>query len=182
MKPEEAHKLLNIAEAAEAEGRLRLSLLGGWSLVLWGGIWTLGYGLAALAPAWAGLFWVLAAPLGILVSFFLGIRQGRWVQSERGHLTFALWGLLTLFYLYWSSLLSPKGLAGQGLLVSLVALGLALTGRIWQVRGLLSAGLGLFLLDALLYHLLPQAFPWGMALAGFGAFLYGTQLLWRWTR
>ena len=39
MKPEEAKALLEAAERAEEEARLRLVLLGGWYLVLWGGLW-----------------------------------------------------------------------------------------------------------------------------------------------
>ena len=104
------------------------------------------------------------------------------MRSEGGLLTFALWGLLTLFYvLHWAFLLPPRGLEGQSFLVSLVAFGLALTGALWKARELFLGGLGLFLLALLLYRLFPEGWPWGMALVGLFALLLGARLVWRWT-
>ncbi|GAA6756231.1 MAG: hypothetical protein ABWJ90_10755 [Thermus sp.] len=182
MRREEARHLLEAAQASEREARLRVALLGGWYLVLWGGVWALGYLLLALRPAWAGPFFALTAPLATLLTFYLGFRQGEAVRSEGGLLTFALWGLLTLFYLlHWAFLLPPRGLEGQSFLVSLVAFGLALTGALWKARELFLGGLGLFLLALLLYRLFPEGWPWGMALVGLFALLLGARLVWRWT-
>ena len=99
MKPEEAKALLEAAERAEEEARLRLVLLGGWYLVLWGGLWGVGNLLLAWSPEAGERFWTVAGPLGAALSFYLGVRQGGRVQSLMGFQTFALWGLLTLFAL-----------------------------------------------------------------------------------
>ncbi|GAA5334145.1 hypothetical protein [Thermus hydrothermalis] len=182
MRREEAQHLLQAAQRSAQAARLRLALLGGWYLVLWGGVWALGYLLQALHPAWAGPFFALTAPLATLLTFYLGFRQREAVRSERGLLVFALWGLLALFYLlHWAFLLPPKGLEGQSFLVSLVAFGLALTGVLWKVRELLLGGLGLFLLALLLLRVFPDGWAWGMALVGFLALLLGVRLVWRWT-
>ena len=113
MKPEEAKALLEAAERAEEEARLRLVLLGGWYLVLWGGLWGVGNLLLAWSPEAGERFWTVAGPLGAALSFYLGVRQGGRVQSLMGFQTFALWGLLTLFaLLHWFPLLPPWTLAG----------------------------------------------------------------------
>ncbi|MEN2983133.1 MAG: hypothetical protein ABDH20_11720 [Thermus sp.] len=179
---EEAKRLLRAAQEAEAQGQLRLALLDGWLPLVWGGVFALGHALSAANPLWAKGFWSLAAPLATLLTFYLGFRQGTWVASERGLQTFALWGLLTLFaLLHWLPLLPPKGMAGQSFLVSLAAFGLAFTGVLWRAWGVVGAGLGLFLLDLLLFRLLPQAFHPGMALAGLLALVYGAAWRRRWT-
>ena len=117
MKPEEAKALLEAAERAEEEARLRLVLLGGWYLVLWGGLWGVGNLLLAWSPEAGERFWTVAGPLGAALSFYLGARQGGRVQSLMGFQTFALWGLLTLFaLLHWIPLLPPWTLAGESFL------------------------------------------------------------------
>ena len=71
MKPEEAKALLEAAERAEEEARLRLVLLGGWYLVLWGGLWGVGNLLLAWSPEAGERFWTVAGPLGAALSFYL---------------------------------------------------------------------------------------------------------------
>ncbi|AFV76872.1 hypothetical protein Theos_1856 [Thermus oshimai JL-2] len=183
MRPEEAKALLSATEQAEREARLRLALLGGWTLVLWGGLWALGSFLLARDEALGGRFWTFAGPLGTLLTFYLGFRQGVRVQTPLGLQTFALWGLLALFaLLHWLFLLPPLDLKGESFLISLVAFGYAYTGVLWRVPGLMGAGVGLFLLDLLLYRLFPDLFHLGMGLLGLLALGYGGVLLWRWTR
>lgn len=183
MRPEEAKAFLLATEEAEREGRLRLALLGGWALVLWGGLWALGSFLLARDEALGGRFWALAGPLGALLTFYLGWRQGVRVQTPLGLQTFALWGLLTLFaLLHWLPLLPPTDLKGESFLISLAAFGYASTGVLWRVPGLLGAGAGLFLLDLLLYRFFPSLFHLGMGLLGLLALGYGGVFLWRWTR
>ena len=159
MKPEEAKALLEAAERAEEEARLRLVLLGGWYLVLWGGLWGVGNLLLAWSPEAGERFWTVAGPLGAALSFYLGARQGGRVQSLMGFQTFALWGLLTLFaLLHWIPLLPPWTLAGESFLVSLVAFAYAYMGVLWRLPGMVWAGLGLLALDLLLLPL-PRPLP-----------------------
>jgi len=183
VKPEEAKALLEAAERAEEEARLRLVLLGGWYLVLWGGLWGVGNLLLAWSPEAGERFWTVAGPLGAALSFYLGARQGGRVQSLMGFQTFALWGLLTLFaLLHWIPLLPPWPLAGESFLVSLVAFAYAYMGVLWRLPGMVWAGLGLFALDLLLFRLFPGLFHLGMAATGLLALVYGGVCLWRWTR
>jgi hypothetical protein len=114
VKQEEAKVLWRNLEETERETRLRLALLGGWILVLWGGIWAMGSLLTVWSPGMAERFWTVASPLGGLLSFYLGFRQGVSVRTPLGLQTFYFWSLLTLFFLlHWIFLLPPKGLEGK---------------------------------------------------------------------
>jgi hypothetical protein len=180
---EEAEKLLRQAQEAEREARLRVALLGGWLLVLWGGLWAAGSLLLALDLGLGGRFWLLAGPLGTLLSFHLGLRQAGRVRSEAGRKTFALWGLLVLFaLLHWLPLLPPLDLRGESFLISLVAFGYAYTGVLWRLGEFVWGGLGLFALDLLLFRLFPGLFHEGMALLGLLALILGGVWTRRWTR
>ncbi len=183
MSREEAKTLLQAAEEAEQEAKLRLILLSGWLLVLWGGLWSLGSFLLAWSPEAGGRFWTVAGPLGAALSFYLGQRQRFRVESRLGFLTFALWGLLTLFaLLHWFPLLPPWTLAGESFLVSLVAFAYAYLGILWRLPGMAWAGLALFAADLVLFRLFPDLFHLGMGVVGLLALAYGGVLLWRWTR
>ena len=183
MKREEAKVLWRNLEETERETRLRLALLGGWILVLWGGIWVMGSLLTAWSPGMAERFWTVASPLGGLLSFYLGFRQGAIVRTPLGLQTFYFWSLLTLFFLlHWIFLLPPKGLEGESFLISLVAFAYAYVGTLWQIPGITWAGLGLFALDLLLFRLFPEYFHLGIGLVGLLGLAYGGRLLWRWTR
>lgn len=45
--------------------------------LLWAAIILVGFPIVDLAPRYAGLFWMIAGPLGGLLSFFLGYRASR---------------------------------------------------------------------------------------------------------
>ncbi|GAB5602800.1 hypothetical protein FJNA_13250 [Thermus sp. FJN-A] len=183
MRPEEAKALWEAAGQTERAARLRLALLGGWLLVLWGGLWGVGSFLLAWSPEAGERFWTAAAPLGAALSFYLGVRQGSRVRSLMGFQTFAFWGLLTLFaLLHWLFLLPPVDLKGESFLVSLVAFAYAYMGVLWRIPGMVWAGLGLFAADLLFFRLFPDLFHLGMGAVGLLALAYGGVLLWRWTR
>ena len=183
MKREDARTLLKSLEETEGEARLKRALLGGWTLVLWGGLWALGSFLLAWNEEAGGRFWTVAGPLGGLLSFYLGARQGVSVKTFLGLQTFYLWALLTLFaLLHWFFLLPPTDLRGESFLVRLVAFAYAYLGTLWRIPGMAWAGLGLFALDLLLYRAFPDLFHPGMGAVGLLALVYGGVLLWRWTR
>ena len=62
MKQEEAKVLWRNLEETERETRLRLALLGGWILVLWGGIWAMGSLLTVWSPGMAERFSSASGP------------------------------------------------------------------------------------------------------------------------
>lgn len=179
----EEERMLKSMEGVAQGVRLRLGLLGGWWLLLWGGIYAVGNLLLALDPGLGGRFWALAGPLGTLFTFGLGFRLGHRVQSPLGLQIFALWSLLVLFaLLHWLPLLPPLDLEGTSFIASLVAFGVALSGVVVRAPAFLWGGVLFFLYDLLLYRLLPGLFYPGMALLGLGLFLLGAYLVWRWTR
>lgn len=66
---------LGYVRAAIARGRQRSSPAGIY--FLWAAIVLVGFSLVGLAPRWVGLYWLIAAPAGFVVSAWLGWRASR---------------------------------------------------------------------------------------------------------
>jgi len=102
--------------------------------VLWAVVVLVGFTLADLAPRATGLFWLIAAPVGFLVSTWLGARAARkegQVDRAEGDRHFLHWGgllgaELLIVPLAWSGAVTGTGVGQVALL--LVALAYFLDG------------------------------------------------------
>ena len=98
-------------------------------LYLWAALGLLGFSLIDLAPQFVGSFWLVAAPLGLVVSLWLGIRQARLegqVSREQNRRHIQHWsGLLGAELLVaafiWRGMLVGKGIALVFLLLVSIA-------------------------------------------------------------
>lgn len=101
---------------------------------LWAAIGVVGFSLIDFAPERVGIYWTIAAPVGFLLSAWLGWRQARVVGQEsaregRGHMLH--WGALTvaIFLLY--PLIAQGALRGEAIaqvILLMVSLGYFLAG------------------------------------------------------
>lgn len=147
-------------------------------LFLWGAIWIVGYALTYFRPT-VSLAWVVLVPLGLIGSFWMGIRDaGTRASSRAGAASGWRYGATAvavfLFIAALFAILPPKSGEQVGAIIPvLVALFYALIG-VWT-HGTRIALLG-FLLGALTlagYFWLPQYFALWMAGVGGGALILG---------
>jgi hypothetical protein len=116
--------------------------------VLWAVVVLVGFTLTDLAPTASGLFWLIAAPVGFLVSTWLGARAAKkegQVDRAEGDRHFLHWGgllaaLVLIIPLAWSKAVTGPG-AGQVTLL-VVALAYYLEG-VHQERPNLWVGLAI---------------------------------------
>jgi len=155
----------------------------GQFMVLWGGVWLLGFGgQQFLSPAAAGWAWMVLDLLGGLGSVVLGIRLGRSVRSRAGWRV-GLWWLALLAYgvlLIW--ILRPSGDNTATLVITLfAALGYVLTG-IMLSGSIAWLGILLTFLALFGYYFLPAYFSLWMAVVGGGALIgSGLWVMRRWS-
>jgi hypothetical protein len=160
--PEQVHSDLRYVREALESSRSRPTPPSIY--LLWALISALGFPLIDLAPGAVGLFWLIAAPSGLVLSLALGRRQGRRLgQVERGE--------ATRHGLHWIGLLLAIGLATP----------LSLTGR---VDGSTFAQL-ILLLVALAYFLagvhLDRLLLWVSALLAASFLALFVLAAWGWT-
>jgi hypothetical protein len=112
---------------------------------LWAGISFFGYAIIDYRPEWTGLYWLIAGPLGGVVSGILGARAGRRSgqiserdgRKEALHWTGMMFAALLLIPLVVSERLAPSDIPRVILLI------LALTywsAGLWQDRRFLALG------------------------------------------
>lgn len=103
--------------------RVQEEILGGGAkyLIMWGLLSLIGFSLAPLMKEWTGLFWMIAGPVGIIASIFMGRAEsqkfgevGSWIGKR-----------LTLFW------------------ISLVLAGIILTTLVAKEEGEFAISIGL---------------------------------------
>lgn len=177
-QPDELAAIHAVRQTASG-ARLKLGTGGGVILVIWGAVWLVGHLLQALGDARAPLFWAIAPPVAIVVSFWIGFGMRHRVQAAWGSQLAAFWVLWVLFGAAWVALfVQPARPEGPAFIVSLVAFALSVT-ELLAGRTLVLAGLALFAWDLLLYLVRPDLFDWGMAGVGAVALLAGIWVV-RW--
>ncbi len=174
--PEEARQALELVE--ETTRQLRRSLAHGgmpYFLLIWGIVWTLGFGathfLGAESP-YTGLVWAVLDVLGVAASFAVGTSLGRKIRSSQGRRL----GLYWLAWLFYGSLLiyfaRPQSGDQLSLLIALLAMmGYVTSGLLYSSRFL--TGLGLIVTGLIVagYLALPALFNLWMALLGGGSLI-----------
>jgi len=176
ISPHEAREALDPLEHTTRQ--MRRSLAHGgmpYFLIIWGVVWTLGYGathfLGSASPK-TGLVWTGLVLLGTLASSGVGAYLGKRVRSPQG-------GQIALFWLTWivySGLIvhfaHPRTGDQLSLLIALLAMmGYVISGLFYRSRFL--AGLGVIVTGIMLvgYLLLPDYFNLWMALLGGGSLI-----------
>lgn len=113
---------------------------------LWAAISAIGFPLIDIRPQWVPLFWMIAAPLGFILSAILGWRHGRASGQEsrrEGTVHMLHWGACTVACFLLVPLARVQGLSGEALaqaILVVVALGYFLAG-VHLARPLLWVGL-----------------------------------------
>lgn len=184
--PEEAQEALELVERTTRQMR-RAVAHGGtpYFLLIWGAVWTLGFGGAHfLGPdsPQTGILWVVLDTLGVIASFGVGWWFGRRVR--RGPLGPSV-GLFWLAWIGYGLLLvyfaRPQSGDQLALLISLFAMFAYVTmGIFYRSRFLGGLGLGVTLFLVGGYLLIPPYFNLWMALLGGGS-LMATGLYMRYT-
>lgn len=177
ISPDEAREALELVEVTTRHMR-RAVAHGGmpYFLLIWGVVWTLGFGsthfLGPGSPL-AGTVWLVLDVLGIVASLLVGCWIGTRVRSARYGPAVGLFWLAWMVYgaliIYFAQ---PENDAQFSLLISLFAMfGYVTTGIFYRSRFL--SGLGglvtLFILGG--YLLIPAYFDLWMAVLGGGSLI-----------
>ncbi len=145
-------------------------------LLIWGGVWLVGFLSSAWFPRWESLVWTVADGLGLLASLVTSWRYAHRVRSLQyaafGRQIGAFWlGLLGYGALIvWVA--HPTSSEQMGLLISLIAMfGYWVMGIWTRSRFLTGASLGVTATMLIGHFLLPQWFDLWMAVLGGGGLL-----------
>ena len=174
--PDEARDALELIQETTRQMR-RIVAQGGapYYLILWGAIWTMGFGTSYfLGPGskTAGIVWVALSTIGILASFGIGWKLGQRVRSPQGQRI----GLLWLFWLFYGILIvtfaKPLSADQMSLLICLlVMMAYVTTGLFYRSRFLIGLGLAITALVVGGYLLVPGFFDLWMAILGGGSLM-----------
>ncbi len=176
VSPAEAQEALDLIENTTQHMRRALAHGGmPYFLIIWGLVWTLGYGatyfLGADSPK-VGLVWLILTTLGTLGSFGVGAHLGRRVRSPRGlriGLYWLAWMLYAALIIHFAHPQSGDQLA---LLISLFAMmGYVSSGLLYRSGFLAILGLAVTALIVAGYLLVPSFFNLWMAVFGGGSLI-----------
>lgn len=142
-------------------------------LILWGVVWMIGYGATYVRPGWSSV-WVVLAPIGSLISLWIGSRTHS--RERKGHGARATATILAVFAFITATAFIMRPTSGAqvaAFIPMVVALFYSLFG-IWT-RGvrMLIAGLGVAALTLGGYFWLPHIFLLWMAVVGGGGLILG---------
>jgi hypothetical protein len=169
-RPEAAAALRDIDSTTRRSATLRGYQSAAPHLLMWGGLWLLGYGGSFLLPGWASTVWPVIL-LGGGLGDFLIARHVR--QPRQGRLVLAVTAAMLVFIVASLAVLRPPDPRQVAAFIPLViALGYVILGLAIGWR-LIATGIGLAALTLFGFFALPGWFVLWMAFIGGGALVLG---------
>lgn len=182
---QDALESLSAVEQAMAQARRALAHAGApYYLLLWGGIWLVGFLIEQFAsPRVVGWSWLVLDVVGGVLSFWIGYRQSLRVRSRvLGPRIGLFWLALIVYGVAWVWVAAPTDGRQLSLMIALMAMfGYVVMGLWLRVNGTIVLGVAISVLAVLAYLWVPQWFYLVMALIGGGVLIFsGWWMLTRW--
>jgi hypothetical protein len=164
-----ADTLRDIAAVESRSQRVYGYQRGSPYLILWGILWTIGYGLTAVWPQRGNAVWIAITAIGLAASFAVGLRSHTDAAARRRWMFPGIALIVFVFIGATLAVMAPVSPKQVGAFVPLVvAFGYALRG-IWGGLRFVVAGAAIAILVLAGYFLLAAYFDWWMAAVGGGA-------------
>ncbi len=170
---DEAREALDAVREVEQRARRSIGLAGGGPiLMIWGGVWLIGYlGGHFLGYPRSGWLWLAVDVLGLIGTLIVVSRVSQRVRDPFGPRIGLLWLFLISYGVFWIWLSKPPNGEEVGLMAATLAMfGYVVLG-LWIDLVFLWIGLGVTALAIGFYLLIPEGFDLWMGLLGGGALI-----------